>query len=160
MLAGHRSDPPTAINVRYYCGLTYAHPRFGGEYLRDVRKDKQAERVVLVNESNRKDWRQDLHFIEAARIEKDALHLRISYTGGCAEHDFSLVAWDSSSKASILQAKLLLAHNANGDSCKAIIKETLRFDVSPLRAHFHEIYGPELGIVLLCLRDLRVRYYM
>lgn len=125
----------------------------------DVRKDKQAERVVLANGSKPKDWRQDLHFIEAARIEKDTLHLRISYTGGCAEHDFSLVAWDFSLKASILRAEMLLAHNANGDSCKAIIKETLRFDVSPLRAHYHEIYGPEPGIVLLCLRDIRVEYY-
>jgi hypothetical protein len=127
--------------------------------LDEAGNDQQAERVVLADGSNPKDWRKDLHFVEGARIEKDTLHLRIWYAGGCAEHDFRLVAWNFILEARTLQTELLLAHNANGDSCKAIIKETLRFDISPLRAHFHKIFGPEPGTVLLCLRDLRVEYY-
>ncbi len=126
----------------------------------DAGNDQQAERVVLADGSNPKDWRQDLHFVEGARIEKDTLHLRIWYTGGCAEHDFRLVARNFILKARTLQTELLLAHNANGDSCKATIKEVLRFDISPLRAQFHRVYGPEPGIVSLHLRGLTVKYYV
>lgn len=126
----------------------------------DAGNNQQAERVVLANGSNSKDWRQDLHFVEGARIEKDTLHLRVSYTGGCTEHDFRLVAWDFFSKARTLHAELLLAHNANGDSCKAIIKEALRFDVSPLKEHYHMVYGPESGTVSLRLQDYNIEYYV
>jgi hypothetical protein len=125
-----------------------------------AREGKQADRVVLANGSDPKDWKEDVCFIEVARIEKDTLRLSVSYTGGCAEHDFQLVAWNYFSKAEALQAKLLLAHNANGDACKAIIKEALRFDISPLAAEYHRVYGPEPGTVRLRLRDFDIDYYV
>ena len=40
-------------------------------------------------------------FIEEAHIEKDALHLSVSYAGGCAEPEFRLVAWDYSVTARV-----------------------------------------------------------
>ena len=123
-----------------------------------AREGKQAGRVILAHGSNPKDWKEDMHFIERVEIEKDALHLSVSYIGGCAEHEFTLVAWDYSIKAETLQAKLLLAHNANGDDCKAIVREALCFDISPLKAEYHRVCGPASGIVLLRLRDLTIEY--
>jgi hypothetical protein len=125
-----------------------------------AREGKPADRVVLANGSDPKDWKEDVCFIEVARIEKDTLHLSVSYTGGCAEHDFRLVTWDYFSKAEAPQVKLLLAHDANGDACKAIIKEALRFDISPLAAEYHRVYGPERGTVWLRLRDFDIEYYV
>jgi predicted type IV restriction endonuclease len=125
-----------------------------------AREGKQADRVVLANGSDPKDWKQDAYFIEIAKIEKDTLRLSVSYTGGCAEHAFRLVAWDYFSKSEALQAKLLLAHDANGDACKAIIKQALRFDISPLAAEYHRVYGPEPGTVWLRLRDFDIEYYV
>jgi hypothetical protein len=128
-----------------------------------AREGKQAARVVLANGSDPKDWKQDVCFIEVAKIEKDTLRLSVSYTGGCAEHDFRLVAWDyfsKVSKAEAPQAKLLLAHDANGDACKAIIKEALRFDIAPLAAEYHRVYGPEPKTVWLRLRDFDIEYFV
>jgi hypothetical protein len=128
--------------------------------LDDTRNEEQAERVVLAKGSDPEDWSQDLHFVQGASIEEGTLHLRVSYTGGCAEHDFRLVAWDSYWKGRPPRAELLLAHDANGDSCKALIREELRFDLSPLKAQYHRVYGPEPGIVALRLGDLDVEYYL
>jgi hypothetical protein len=125
-----------------------------------TREDKQADRVVLANGADPTDWKEDAHFIETAKIERDRLHLSVSYTGGCAEHTFRLVAWDYFSKAESLQAKLLLAHDANGDACKAIIKEELRFDISPLAVEYHRAYGPEPSAVWLRLHDFDIEYYV
>jgi hypothetical protein len=125
-----------------------------------AREGKQSHRVVLANESDPKGWKEDLYFIESAKVEKDTLHLGVSYTGGCAEHAFRLVAWDSFSKAEVAHAKLLLAHDANGDACKAIIKEELHFDISPLAAEYHRVHGPESSTVWLRLRDFDIEYYV
>jgi hypothetical protein len=61
-----------------------------------IRDGTQADRVVLANGSDPKDRKHDMPFIEEAHIEKDALHLSVSYAGGCAEPEFRLVAWDYS----------------------------------------------------------------
>ena len=123
-----------------------------------AREGKQFDRVVLANGSDPKDWKQDTHFIERAEIEEDALHVSVSYTGGCVEHEFRLVAWDYLSKAEPLHVKLLLAHEANGDPCNAIIREALRFDISPLKAEHHKGYGTKPCTLLLRLRDLDLEY--
>ena len=125
----------------------------------DVAKEgKQVDRVVLANGSRPDDWKQDMHFIESAEIAKDALNVSVSYTGGCVDHDFRLVAWDYFSKAEIPQVKLLLAHDANGDPCKALIREALCFDISPLKAEYHRACGTKPGTLLLRLRDLNMEY--
>jgi hypothetical protein len=123
-----------------------------------AREGKQADQIVLANGSDPKDWKEDVHFIERVKIEEHTLHLGVSYTGGCAEHKFVLVAWDYFSKAETLQVKLLLAHDANEDACKAIIKEALCFDISPLKAEYHRVYGQEPSTILLRLRDLNIEY--
>jgi hypothetical protein len=128
--------------------------------LDDTGNDEQAERVVLAKGSSPEDWRQDLCFVQGARIEEDTLHLRVSYIGGCTEHDFRLVALDFFSEGAPLRAELLLAHDARGDACKAMIREVLRFDVSPIKAQYHRVYGPEPGVVALRLGDLDVEYYV
>jgi hypothetical protein len=143
-----------------YCRSTYTHLGFGGNSMDIAREGKQSHRVVLANGSDPKGWKEDPYFIEIAKIEENTLRLSVSYTGGCAEHAFRLVAWDYFSKAEVPQAKLLLAHDANGDACKAIIKEALRFDISPLAAEYHRVYGPEPSTVWLRLRDFDIEYYV
>jgi hypothetical protein len=67
-----------------------------------------------------------------ARIEGDTLFLNVEYSGGCADHDFDMChgMFMTSLPA---QVNLELDHDANGDLCRALISETLRFDLTTLR---------------------------
>jgi hypothetical protein len=125
-----------------------------------AKKGRRAIRVVLAKGSDPKDWKEDTLFIERAKLEQDTLHFGVRYTGGCAEHDFKLVVWDYFLEAETVQAKLLLAHDANGDACKAIIRKALWFDLSPLKAEYHRVYGPDPSTACLRLRDLNIEYYI
>ena len=73
---------------------------------------------------------KDLLNVEAARIQGDKLIVDVTYSGGCHTHGFQL-NWDGViKKSNPPQIDLTLSHNANGDTCKAIMKETMLFDLS------------------------------
>ena len=59
---------------------------------------------------------------ELPALMSDTLIMLVSYSGGCEDHDLDL-------KSEVEQdtAKLWLKHDANGDSCEAIISD--RFEV-------------------------------
>lgn len=68
--------------------------------------------------------------IEAAVLKGDKLIIDVRYGGGCRQHTFQL-NWNGKFLKSIpMQVPLELSHNANGDTCKAIIRERLQFDLS------------------------------
>lgn len=70
--------------------------------------------------------------VDSAKIVGDQLHIDVSYSGGCARHDFELY-WDGSyDKSQPPRANLMLIHDANDDPCDAIIRETIRFDLFQL----------------------------
>jgi hypothetical protein len=65
--------------------------------------------------------------------EGDCIQLKLSYSGGCKEHDFDLY-WDGSwEKTKPPVAHLHLSHNANGDACEAIKSAKLGYNLKPLR---------------------------
>ncbi len=83
----------------------------------------------------------DLYSIENIEVVNQDLVIDFSYSGGCEEHEFDLY-WDGSYlKSNPVQAQFVLSHNANGDSCKAIKYETLRFDIYPFIEDYIESYG-------------------
>ncbi|NQY29956.1 MAG: hypothetical protein HRT69_10855 [Flavobacteriaceae bacterium] len=71
-------------------------------------------------------------WINPVGIRGDKLILNSQYGGGCKLHTFQL-NWDGQIRESFpVQVTLDLSHNDNGDRCKAIISETLQFDLSTL----------------------------
>lgn len=68
----------------------------------------------------------DFVAISSSGLKGDKLILMLINGGGCQQHTFQL-NWDGTFPA---QAVLELSHNANGDTCKAIIRERLQFDLS------------------------------
>ncbi|MBW1878179.1 MAG: hypothetical protein JRJ84_07445 [Deltaproteobacteria bacterium] len=72
----------------------------------------------------------DTYDLESLDIDGDELDIGISYSGGCANHDFTL-CWDGSwSRSDTKIVNLYLVHDANGDTCEAWISDDLTFDVS------------------------------
>lgn len=72
----------------------------------------------------------DFFGIEAAGLKGDKLIIDVRYSGGCRQHTFQLNWNGKFLKSNPAQAVLELSHNANGDTCKAIIRERLQFDLS------------------------------
>lgn len=87
-------------------------------------------------------------FAEIA-IASDTLQLRMSYEGGCEEHDFNLIAYGYFAETDPVQTGILLTHNDKEDSCREQISRTLRFDLSPLKGAFQESQGAASGAIVL-----------
>ncbi|TXI85187.1 MAG: hypothetical protein E6Q37_06925 [Crocinitomicaceae bacterium] len=68
--------------------------------------------------------------IEKAKIEGNELVLDVSYGGGCQEHEFKLIGSEMISKSLPPIRAIKLVHIGNNDMCKALIMQTLKFDIS------------------------------
>jgi hypothetical protein len=88
--------------------------------------------VSLRGEFVAEDQRFDPFFIEQAVTSGHELTVRVLYVGGCATHCFDLLEDDATRRAELVVIDLLLAHDAQGDACKAMVREELAFDLSPL----------------------------
>ena len=124
-------------------------------FAQQVHPQQQIGSVILadVEKFNRADWASDPYFFQTANIDGDTLQLTVSYSGGCKEHEFKLVAWNYFLESNPVQAHVLLAHNANGDLCRGWITEVLHFDLSPLKQVYQQLYS-DAGPLIVNLRDL------
>lgn len=86
-------------------------------------------------------------------IQGDSLVVQVSYSGGCAEHAFELVAAGPQVRSLPPKQPLIIAHNANDDACRARIEETLAFDLSP-----HRMSPNGLTVILFSDTTLMYRY--
>ena len=97
---------------------------------------------------------QDSFVLNAAAIAGDTLSLNLSYAGGCARHEFTLVAAESFRESDPVQLPVSLAHDANGDACEAWLTEDYEFDLRPLRDHYRRAYVDGPGRVVLLLEGV------
>ena len=86
-----------------------------------------------------------------ATITDDTLTLNVSYSGGCATHEFTLIAADSCVESSPVQMDISVRHNSNGDRCRSIITEDRCFDLTPIKTLYQETYQQEAGTIILRL---------
>ena len=98
-------------------------------------------------------WANDQVTIDLARIERDTLYLRVKHGGGCARHEYALVAWNGWLESNPVQLGAFLAHDRNGDSCEALLTADLRFNLTPARDAFKDIYGSGPSTFILRLTD-------
>jgi hypothetical protein len=93
--------------------------------------------------------RQDPFTVREAIIIGDALILQVEYGGGCGEHLFALHLSDVFRESNPVQAGALVSHNAHGDMCRALVRETLTFDLTPLKQTWQQAYRRTSGSILL-----------
>ena len=99
------------------------------------------------------EWGVDEYVLNAATITGDSLELSLSYSGGCAAHQFTLVASSVFLESDPVQLDVSLAHNANNDPCEAFPTETYHFDLTPIKTLYQTAYQQEAGVVILLLKD-------
>ena len=109
--------------------------------------------ILYDNESYIKKMEMDIYtLIEAKLIEKDILSAVVSYAGGCEEHKFTLAGVSSTmNTGSSPQTILVLGHESNGDVCKKIVRETLFFDLLPIKEKYQKVKGLKAGSSMLHL---------
>jgi hypothetical protein len=72
--------------------------------------------------------------INDAKIDGDCLQISLSFSGGCAAHEFIMTYTDLPGFDKYdYNGKLTLGHNSHGDSCEAYITQTISFDLKPLQ---------------------------
>lgn len=88
--------------------------------------------------------------IKNISIESDTIVLVVEYGGGCEKHDFKLFGFKYFLKSNPPQSDIFLSHNANGDLCKALLIDSLRFYLGPLKETYQFYYGyGNKGTILL-----------
>lgn len=70
--------------------------------------------------------------IESATIKGNILTIEVTYGGGCQEHEFQLIGSEMIAKSMPPIRSMKLIHNAKEDNCRAIVPQTLKFDIRKL----------------------------
>jgi len=74
----------------------------------------------------------DGYSINSVKREGDLIQINVTYSGGCRVHEFEIV-WDGIVYTdSPCHMNLLLVHNGNGDTCEALITDTVIINVNTL----------------------------
>lgn len=123
---------------------------FIGGYSLSLMNDTIHSQVLLDEYEYNNAIRDDLS-ITNAYIKSNLLFLEISYTGGCVNHDFSLIGSGVFAESYPVQTSIILSHEDNNDSCEAILTDTLVFDLTPLKEFYTESYKESSGIINIYL---------
>ena len=95
----------------------------------------------------------DKYALNSAMITEDTLNISVSYSGGCAKHQLTLIVSDTFLESFPVQLPVSIAHNANGDTCEAYPTENYRFDLTPIKTMYQETYRQAAGKIILRLKD-------
>ena len=104
------------------------------------------------------EWGKDHYDLNDVAIDGDILTLNVSYSGGCEPHEFTLVISESFVDVEPVELRVVLAHDANNDSCEAFLTEEYIFDLDVIKTRYHGRYQQNAGTVVLLLDDRRVHY--
>jgi hypothetical protein len=115
--------------------------------------DTWAGQIFITPDADAAKWPADPVTIRSAEVKGDSLELTVSFGGGCRDHAFVLLADAAWMESYPVQVGVRLAHDARGDSCKALLSRVLRFDLSPLKAAYAASYQAASGIIRLNVRD-------
>lgn len=97
-------------------------------------------------------WPSDSITITSHRLAGDTLVLQVQYRGGCRDHGFQLLAADAWMESYPVQVAGRLAHDAKGDSCKALVQRELRVSLAPLKEAYRSAYQASSGRIAYQLR--------
>ena len=95
---------------------------------------KQGENFQFYTDPNlffklKKQSAEDNLQITSVSREGNSFKIIVAYSGGCKKHEVNIV-WDGVVKLSNpCKVNLILEHNANGDTCEAMVTDTLDLNI-------------------------------
>ena len=106
--------------------------------------------LVLSQDTGLQGFAADALHLHDVRVDGGVLEVDAGWSGGCTDHDVDAVAWTGWMESWPVQVGVALTHDAHGDTCRALVRRTLRFDLDPLRRAYAKAYGS--GSATLALR--------
>jgi len=101
----------------------------------DIDKEEMDILPIIFDESLYRsyyDTTQAPYNFEEVVIEDSLLYIKVSYSGGCCTHEFSLIFSEYAKFTDPPMMLALLIHEANMDSCNSKLYEDLFFNLTPL----------------------------
>ncbi len=95
----------------------------------------------------------DTYQLNAATITGDILTVNATYGGGCRTHRFTLVVSETFQESSPVQLAVSLAHDADADPCRALLRESYHFGMTPIKRLYQKGYAQKAGIIVLQLKE-------
>jgi hypothetical protein len=96
-------------------------------------KNKQEEVIPIAKIDDFNNYREnDNYSIVNAFIDGNILNLDVTYSGGCKTHNFELIGSNMVAKSLPPQRNVLLVHHANGDDCRELMGERIKFNIQNL----------------------------
>ena len=117
-----------------------------------LQSDTTYAAIIMVDDLSSAGLATDYAHIISTTISSDVFVLVTQYGGGCTHHDFKLFGSKLFLESLPPQVEIVLSHNANGDQCKALITDSLRFSLTRLRELYQSSYGSK-GALLLRLHE-------
>ena len=121
-----------------------------GAYSQNLMNGLTHSQILLDESEYENAIRDDFSFINVY-LAKDLLYLKISYSGGCVSHDFSLLGSGVFLESNPVKTSIVLSHEDNDDNCDSIITDTLVFDLTPLKDLYFESYTESSGTISIFL---------
>ncbi|MEJ6680642.1 MAG: hypothetical protein QNL21_00970 [Flavobacteriales bacterium] len=94
--------------------------------------EKETVSIVEIDPTY-KNIKTDSFRLLESNVEGDNLILLVQYGGGCEEHEWKLKTNGAYAKSLPPKITLNLEHNANGDRCRALLTDTIEFNLEPVR---------------------------
>lgn len=113
-------DPIGKSNVNYFKNCTVAE------------SVTNAKPVAILTPEIKADLFNDAFQVESLSVQGNILIMKVIYSGGCKTHEFSLYAHREIGESIPPVLFLTVSHNANNDMCKALLRETINFDLSSI----------------------------
>jgi len=91
--------------------------------------------------------------IEHIGLSGDFLTVTVHYSGGCADHSFTLHTGRCFLESWPLQSEIFLIHEDPGDPCDSVVTEERVFDLTPLKEVYWEGHAGRDGTLLLRVHE-------
>ena len=116
--------------------------------------DKQILRNQNVYESTmlelqQNDIQSDAFSLHEVTIANQVLKIKVSYSGGCAEHSFQIIWPEVITMIYPPDFGVVLMHDSNGDACEAYFTETLVFELDSNQLALSEQAINEMRITVI-----------
>jgi hypothetical protein len=87
--------------------------------------------------------------IISGTVVGDSIQLVVEHGGGCGRHDYALHGCEATLKTNPPGVPMQFVHDGHGDLCEALLSDTIRFSLEPVRRTYHERTGSEHGSLVL-----------
>jgi hypothetical protein len=115
--------------------------------------------VALVSSIEAEGWPTDVLFVDSVTTSFGGpLRVHVTYGGGCGENRVALMVETNFAESAPPLLRARLAHTAGPYQCRALLRETIDFDLAIVRSHFRATYPSSAHVFALDVQGTRVTH--